>query len=109
MKTLKLGNNPIHTIDELKRLLPLKNLRYLDLEDCPVEKKNKNIKEIVFEIFPDLKSYNGYGMDGESVYSMDDDECGEYEEDEDDYEDDEDEDEEGEEEEDFENSEDSKE
>jgi AP-4 complex subunit epsilon-1 len=82
---LKLSNNPIKTLDEVKKLKVLSNLELLDLTDCPVS-NNVNFNEELFKLFPKLKSLNGYSKDGNSVMSSEDEND---DNEEDDYEDDE--------------------
>lgn len=71
LEELHLGGNAIETLDQLKPLASLSNLRILDLTDCPVS-KSETIHEEVFKLIPSLEAFNGKDQSGESVDFEDD-------------------------------------
>ena len=81
---LKLSNNRIATLDQIKQLAPLDKLVHLDISDnevCNLE----NYKDKVYEILPNLQILDGHDRDGNSFLSEDDEmygEEGEFEDDE---------------------------
>lgn len=64
LEKLRLSNNPISSLDELKTLSQLENLQVLDLMDCPITKIN-NYREEVFKTLPKLKVLDMMYQDGE--------------------------------------------
>jgi len=67
---LKLSNNKISTIDQVKSLAVLEKLIHLDLTDnevCDV----KDFRDLVYEALPNLQVLDGKDRDGISFMSMD--------------------------------------
>lgn len=102
LEELHLGGNQFATLESLKPLSTLTNLRILDVTDCPVE-KDSNLHAEVYKMIPSLEAFNGKDDAGESVdfedgssgfdeYSDESDGTGSDEDDEDDSDDDDDED-----------------
>ena len=78
LRVLKMSNNKITTLDQLKALKPLDKLIQLDISDnklCLID----DYRTKVLEILPKLDVLDGYDRDGASFCSDDDmDEMGEY-------------------------------
>jgi len=72
LSELRIANNDIKTLEEIKCLENLKELIYLDFTDSPITKM-KNYREKIFENFKNLKYLDGVDKNGK-VLEEDDDE-----------------------------------
>ena len=68
---MKLSNNKIVTIDEIKKLVPCGGLIHLDLENNEIN-KIADYRKTVFETLPQLEVLDGKDQDNMSVFSDDD-------------------------------------
>jgi hypothetical protein len=66
LEELQMGGNQFATIEPLKPLAALSNLRILDLTECPVT-KDGSLHEAMFQMIPSLEAFNGKDADGEEV------------------------------------------
>ena len=86
LKTLKLSNNQLKNLDDLKSLLACKNLESLDISNNPVSKlSSEDLSEeamaketlefgkLVREILPQVNVVDGFNKDGQEVVSDDED------------------------------------
>lgn len=106
---LKVGENPIKSVDMFKPLADLPTFKKLELQDTEIAQKN-NYREEIFKILKNVEVVDHLSKTGEEVDStLYDDEFGEFDEDFEDDEGFEDEDEEFDDEEDFEDEEESEE
>ena len=67
LEELHLGGNKFDSMSQLKPLANLKGLRILDITDCPVVAKEKDIHTEIFKLIPSLEAFNGKDETGESV------------------------------------------
>lgn len=67
LEELHLGGNKFESMDQLKPLGKLKNLRILDLTDCPVVEKVADLQSEIFKLIPTLEAFNGKDSAGDSV------------------------------------------
>ena len=69
---LRIANNYIKNLDEIKCLEKLSELAYIDLTECPITKMEK-YREKLFEIFKKLKILDGADKDGKEQEDDNDD------------------------------------
>ena len=67
LEELHLGGNKFGKFEQLKPLAKLKNLRILDLTDCPVVEADSELQVEIFKLIPSLEAFNGKDASGESV------------------------------------------
>ena len=72
LSKLRIANNNIKNIDEIKSLESLSELTYIDLTDSPVTNK-ENYREKLFNIFKKLKYLDGVDKDGKVCEEEEDD------------------------------------
>jgi hypothetical protein len=70
--TLKLANNKIQNLDDLKTLSSFKNLKNLDLEENAVT-KIEGYRNKVFGLLPQLEVLDGHDAENNSVVSSEND------------------------------------
>ncbi len=64
IREIRLANNKIDSIEDIKVLTRFKNLEILELEECPITKYPK-YRERIFEILPDLLCLDNFTKDGQ--------------------------------------------
>ena len=77
LKTLKFSNNQLKTLDDLKSLLPCKNLENIDISNNPVSKlsseelneeamakETHDLGKLVREILPQVNVVDGFNKEG---------------------------------------------
>lgn len=73
---LKVSNNRINTVEQVKELAPCSDLTNLDLSENPVCKV-ENYRELVYAALPNVQVLDGHDRDGNSFISDDEDDYGE--------------------------------
>ena len=73
---LKISNNRISTIEQVKQLAPCSELTNLDLSENEVCKIDK-YREMVYEALPNVQVLDGHDRDGNSYISDDEEDYGE--------------------------------
>lgn len=76
LAVLKLANNKISNLDDLKTLTSFKSLKNLDLVENPVT-KIEDYRNKIFRLLPQLEVLDGRNTDNQSVQSSEEDEYGE--------------------------------
>ena len=80
---IKLGGNEIATLDTLKGLSSLKELKKVEVEGCPFVSNNENYKKELFDMIDTLEVVDGENKEGKPVESTVYDDEGEEEDDDD--------------------------
>jgi Ran GTPase-activating protein (RanGAP) involved in mRNA processing and transport len=76
LHTLKLANNKIAKLEDLKPLIDLKNLKNLDLQGNPCQKL-ADYRKYVLDIMPGLEVLDSFDRQGKEVVSDDSSDYGE--------------------------------